>query len=92
MSSDASPSFQTLTRTIRSVFPQILVGPTLMLGQSDSRHFSTVADNTYRFLPVTFRSEDITRLHGTNERIGIKAYAQSVRCYGQLLRNADRQR
>jgi carboxypeptidase PM20D1 len=92
VSSDTSPSFATLMGTVRSVFPHVLAGPTLMLGQSDARHFSPIADNSYRFLPVTFNSEDLDRLHGTNERIGVKAYAESVRFYGQLVRSADRQR
>ena len=92
VSSDSAPSFQTLSRTIRSVFPQTLVGPTLMLGQSDSRYFIDVASSTYRFLPVTLQPEDIDRIHGTNERIGIKNYAESVRFYEQFVRNCDKER
>lgn len=92
VSSESSRSFQTLARTIRSVFPQTLVGPTLMLGQSDSRYFIGVASSTYRFLPVTLQSEDLDRIHGTNERIGIKHYAESVRFYEQFIRNCDKER
>lgn len=92
VSSDTSPSFQALARTIRSVFPHTLVAPTLMLGQADVRHFVAIAGNTYRFLPVTMQSEDLDRVHGTNERISLKNYADSVRFYGQLVRSCDRER
>ena len=92
VSSADSASYQTLARTVRSVFPQVIVGPTLMLGQSDSRHFTAVADNTYRFQPVTFTAPDLDRLHGINERIGVADYAALVRFYEQLVRSCDRQR
>jgi carboxypeptidase PM20D1 len=92
VSSSESASYQMLTRTVRSVFPEVLASPSLMLGQSDSRHFPAVADNVYRFQPVSFRSEDLDRLHGINERVSVKAYAESVRFYGQLVRNSDRMR
>ena len=91
VASAESASFQTLARAVRAVFPQVIASPTLMLGQSDSRHFAAVAANTYRFLPVTFRAEDLDRLHGINERIGVAEYAAAVRFYEQLVRSCDRQ-
>jgi carboxypeptidase PM20D1 len=92
VSSATSTSFRALTGAIRAVFPQALAGPTLMLGQSDSRYFAAVADNTYRFMPVTLRADDLGRIHGTDERIGVQAYAEAVRFYQQLLRSCDRER
>ena len=92
VSSAASASFRALASTIRTVFPQVLAGPTLMLGQTDSRHFAAIADNTYRFMPVTLRADDLERIHGTDERIGLKAYAGAVRFYEQLVRSCDRER
>lgn len=92
VSSESTPAFRTLSRTIRSVFPRTLVGPALMLGQADVRHFAGIANSSYRFLPVTLQPGDLDRIHGTNERIGIKAYAESVRFYEQLVRSCDRER
>ena len=91
VSSANSTSFRALTGAIRAVFPQALAGPTLMLGQSDSRYFAAVATNTYRFMPVTLRAADLERIHGTDERIGVQAYAEAVRFYQQLLRSCDRE-
>lgn len=92
VSSSSSASFRALASTIRTVFPQVLAGPTLMVGQTDSRHFAAIADNTYRFMPVTLRADDLERIHGTDERIGLKAYAGAVRFYEQLVRSCDRER
>ena len=34
------------------------------------------------------RAEDVSRIHGVNERIAVADYAQSVRFYHQLVSNA----
>ena len=83
-----SASYQLVNRTIRSVFPGTLVSPGLMIGATDSRHFSAISDHIYRFSPVRAKPEDLPRFHGTNERISTANLAELVRFYHQLLRNA----
>ena len=88
VSSSQSASYQLINRTIRSVFPGTVVAPSLMIGGTDSRHFSAISDNIYRFSPVRARAEDLPRFHGTNERIATGNLAELVRFYHQLIRNA----
>jgi carboxypeptidase PM20D1 len=83
-----SASFQLLNRTVRSVFPGTIVAPGLMIGGTDSHHFTALSDHIYRFSPVRARAEDLPRFHGTNERIATANLAELVRFYNQLLRNA----
>lgn len=82
-----SASYQALNRTIREVFPGTLVAPGLMIGATDSRHFTGLSDHVYRFSPVRARPEDLPRFHGTNERISTANLAELIRFYHQLLRN-----
>lgn len=82
-----SVSYQALNRTIREVFPGTLVAPGLMIGATDSRHFTGLSDHVYRFSPVRARPEDLPRFHGTNERISTANLAELIRFYHQLLRN-----
>jgi len=89
ISAETAASFVAIARTVRSLVPGAVVAPALMLGQSDSRHFVQIASQTYRFMPAVFRPEDLDRTHGTNERISIANYADSIRFYGQLLRTVD---
>jgi carboxypeptidase PM20D1 len=84
-----SASFQLINRTLRSVFPGTLVAPGLMIGGTDSRHFSAISEHVYRFSPFRARPEDLPRFHGTNERIATANLAEMVRFYHQLLRNAS---
>lgn len=81
----ASPSFQTLNRTIREVFPDVVVAPGLMLAGTNSRHYTGVADSIFRFSPVRANSDDLKRFHGTNERLSIDGYADMIRFYRRLI-------
>jgi carboxypeptidase PM20D1 len=83
-----SASYQLINRTVRSLFPEVIVAPGLMIAATDSRHFSAISDHIYRFSPVRARPEDLPRFHGTNERISTANLAELVRFYNQLLRNA----
>jgi carboxypeptidase PM20D1 len=83
-----SDSYQLIGRTVRSLFPGTIVSPGLMVGATDSRHFTAISDHIYRFSPVRARAQDLPRFHGTDERIAIDNLAELVRFYHQLLRNA----
>jgi carboxypeptidase PM20D1 len=84
-----SGSYQLINRTVRSLFPDTIVAPGLMIAATDSRHFTPVSDHIYRFSPVRAKPEDLSRFHGTNERIATANLAELVRFYHQLLRNAQ---
>ncbi len=87
VSSDESAAFGVLMRTIRQVYPEAIVAPGLVLAATDGRHWAGVARDVYRFVPVRMRSEDLARIHGTDERIAVDDYARSVLFYMQLMRN-----
>jgi carboxypeptidase PM20D1 len=87
-SSMTGEGFQVLHRTLRQVFPKALVAPTLVVPATDSRYYTPIADNVYRFLPIEADNADIKRLHGVNERIGVGAYARMIQFYDRFLRNA----
>jgi carboxypeptidase PM20D1 len=83
----ASASYQALNRTIREIFPDVVVAPGLMVAATDSRHYAGLTDNIFRFSPVRATSDDLKRFHGTNERLSIKNYADMIRFYRRLLQN-----
>jgi len=85
-----SPSFTLLHRTIRQISPEAIVAPSLLVAATDSRHYSALTKNIYRFLPITLRPEDTKRYHGIDERISIQDYERCVRFYAQLIRNSQK--
>jgi carboxypeptidase PM20D1 len=84
---DAEP-FQLLSRTIRQTIPGAIVTPWLVVAGTDSRHYTTLTPNVLRFVGATIGNDDLRRIHGTDERIGVQDYVNVVRVYVQLLRNA----
>jgi carboxypeptidase PM20D1 len=79
--------FEAVSRSVREVFPGVLVAPGLVFAGTDTRHYLGIAENGYRFIPWRLRPGDLGRIHGTNERIGVANYADIIRYYGQLIRN-----
>jgi carboxypeptidase PM20D1 len=84
---DAEP-FQLLARTIRQVVPEAVVSPWLVVGGTDSRYYARLTPNVLRFVGAAMGKEDLRRVHGTDERVDVRAYAVVVRVYLQLLKNA----
>ncbi|HEY0510978.1 MAG TPA: M20 family peptidase [Thermoanaerobaculia bacterium] len=85
----SAPEFSLIQRTLAQVIPGVIVAPNLLAGATDTRHYLRLSPNVYRFLPVRMKAEDLKRLHGTNERVGIENYGEVVRFYAQLLRNGS---
>src|SRR5216684_4431374 len=80
--------FQLLARTIRQVVPEAVVTPWLVVGATDSRHYARLTPNVLRFVGTAIGKDDVRRVHGTDERVGVRAYADAVRIYIQFLKNA----
>jgi carboxypeptidase PM20D1 len=80
--------FQLLARTIRQVVPAAVVTPWLVVGATDSRHYARLTPNVLRFVGTAIGRNDLRRVHGTDERVGVQAYADAVRIYIQFLKNA----
>lgn len=85
------PGYRAVERAVRAVYPDTLVGPGLLVGTTDSRHYGDLAEDTYRFMPLRFGPDDGYRAHGVDERIRVGNVTAAVRFYAQLIREADRE-
>jgi carboxypeptidase PM20D1 len=88
VSSPQSESFRILERAIRSVAPEAIVAPYLVVVVTDARHYAELSRDVFRFMPVRLTSQDLERIHGTNERIAVRDYERAIRLYRQLILNA----
>src|SRR4051812_28940701 len=79
--------YRALNRTIREIFPGVIVAPGLMVAGTDSRHYTGITDTILRFTPVRANADDLKRFHGTNERLSIKGYGDMIRFYRRLIEN-----
>jgi carboxypeptidase PM20D1 len=88
VSSTESESFRTLERTIRSITPDAIVAPYLVVVVTDARYYGDLSRNIFRFLPVRLTSRDLQRMHGTDECIAVRNYETAVRIYRHLILEA----
>lgn len=86
ISNTSSPGFETLQQAIMDVERDVYVAPYLVFGATDSRHYSSVSDQIYRFSPMRVSANDMTRMHGTNERVSVDAYKNAIRFYSHYIR------
>lgn len=82
--------FKTLQEVITASFDETLTMPTLMLAGSDSRNYTKVSRNIYRFAPYKVDPEDLDRIHGLDERILIQDYEEMIRFYYALIKASSR--
>ncbi|TYS18003.1 M20/M25/M40 family metallo-hydrolase [Rossellomorea vietnamensis] len=82
--------FNAIQQAARNVYSEAVIAPYLMVAGSDAKHYDSVADNTYRFLPVQITSEDLNRMHGTNEHVSTENYLNAVKFYVEFVKESNR--
>ncbi|PHS24744.1 MAG: hypothetical protein COA84_08715 [Robiginitomaculum sp.] len=88
-SSTRSQGYHDIEQSITAVFGSIPVAPFLTLQGTDSRHYTTLADDNYRFAPFIYRSRDLSRIHGTDERTFVADLPRAAAFYEALIRAAS---
>lgn len=70
-----------------SVSRDVIVAPSCMTGNTDTRHYWNLSDNIYRFTPI--RQDMRLNAHAIDERVALDAHIEGVVFYYELIRNAD---
>jgi carboxypeptidase PM20D1 len=78
--------FNYIFTALKQIYPEAVASPAMMLASSDSKFFSVVTSNIYRFVPCVVTSEDMVRIHGLNERYRIADFKKGIGFYYQLIR------
>jgi carboxypeptidase PM20D1 len=81
--------FNNIFKTIRQIYPDAAVAPTMMLASSDSKHFSVITKNIYKFAPFVVDPGIMASIHGLNERTVIEDYKKEITFYYQLIKNSN---
>jgi len=85
---DDGGAFALIADTIRAVYPDATVAPWILMGATDSRYFAGIADDVYRFAPFSATPDDLSRVHGTGERISVDDAGPAVDFYRLLIQSA----
>jgi carboxypeptidase PM20D1 len=89
VSSAKSPAFALLSALARDV-TQAPVAPALVTATTDSRHMTDVAENVYRFQPLTLALDEAPMIHGTNEHLTLENLQRMVEFYGRLIETSSK--
>ena len=91
VSDPTGPAFRMLARTIRQVVggEEVVVAPFLVPGGTDAKYYSGRSTNVFRFIPAVLDAGAMELAHGTDERMPVESYLNSIRFFQQLIRNAD---
>ncbi|MEX0929051.1 MAG: M20 family peptidase [Balneolales bacterium] len=88
ISSTEAFGYKAMKWSIRQVFSEVAVAPSVFLAGTDSRHYEDLTKNTYRFRPIRATHEDSERIHGTNERLSLSNFEEMIRFQIQMIRNS----
>lgn len=83
-----SSGFTVLSQVIRQLQPNTLVAPRLVVGATDARHFEAISNASYRFLGLEVGPDELAGMHGTNERVSVESFIDSMRMYYLLMRRS----
>ncbi|MCC6144229.1 MAG: M20 family peptidase [Candidatus Hydrogenedentes bacterium] len=81
-------AYRAIERAVREVMTEVPVAPGMTLAGTDTKHFYEVAENNYRLQPLVFTNEDLSGIHGTNERVNVDNYLRAIRIWAQIMRNS----
>lgn len=84
-----SKGYQVINTTIKQIFENTLTAPNLVIAATDSRHFSGLSANIYRFVPYHINEANITTFHGIDEHILVEDYENAIQFYRQLILNSN---
>ena len=75
-----------LTEAMGRYFRDVVFVPSLTAGATDAHHYEIICDTCLRCSPFMAPPEDVARgVHGTDERIYLRSYAQGIRVLIHLM-------
>lgn len=83
------PGYALLAAALKHYFPRVTVIPGMTAGATDARRYEQVCDTCLRCSPFMTDPEDVRRgVHGTDERLPLRAYAQGIRVLLRVMETA----
>jgi carboxypeptidase PM20D1 len=82
----AGPGWREMAEALEAAYPGTPALPFLMVATTDSRHYLELAGGIFRFSPHKLNPEELSRIHGHDERISVENFNQGIMFYEALFR------
>ena len=86
VSPSSGPQWELLADCIGHTYPEAIITPYIMMGGTDSRRFTGICGNVYRFAPFFMDVQARGSIHAVDEKIALETLEQGVRFYETLMR------
>ena len=81
----SSAEWKTLSKAVSETWPEAIVTPYLMIACSDSRHFSAICQNVFKFSAMALSAEQRGLIHNDNERVALETVGKTVEFFTRLI-------
>jgi carboxypeptidase PM20D1 len=78
------PGWAEMSGAAAAVFPDAALIPFIMTACTDSRHYQDLAEGIFRFNPMRLSPEDMSAIHGHDERVSLENFFLAIRFYAAL--------
>ena len=78
-------NWQRVANAIELTWPEAIVSPYLMIACSDSRHYSAICRDVYKFSAMQLSKEQRDMIHNDNERIPLATIGKTVEFYLRIV-------
>ncbi len=85
-----SRAFQKIGMICKSMNPNTIVAPYLVMGGTDACHYQAVCENIYRYSPFRVGTSLLLTTHGTNERIPVESLEAGVAFFKRYIRELSK--
>ena len=85
ISNTKSEGYKRVEDTIRTMWPDALISPYLMMARTDSRFYCRISDVVLRFSAMEMSREDRKRIHGHDERIRKEQLLGAIEFYQRII-------
>ena len=82
--------YRTVVDSMRRYYPDVVFVPSMTVGATDAHQYEQICDTCLRCSPFMVEPEEAASgVHGTNERILVRAYLQGIRVLIDLMEHAN---
>ena len=82
--------YETVVSSMHRYFPEVVFVPSMTAGATDAHHYEQICDTCLRCSPFMADAEEAASgVHGTNERLLVRAYLQGIRVLIHLMEHAN---
>ena len=84
-----SEAYRRLCKALEKTYPDVAMGPYLLTGGTDCRHFTALTSGAFRLTPLRIDEQQLEAVHGIDENISCMTLVETVEFYKTLVREYD---